>query len=244
MERVFEQLSPDVICLQETKAHQEQLAREICDRGEWFFSSAKKRGYSGVATVVHSARFLPSAVRYGVECARFDEEGRFVITEHGPLTLYNVYFPSGTSGEVRQTFKYEFLECFLEHLQALPPERRARLVVTGDFNICHREIDIHHPEVATQRRLTGFLPEERRWMDRFCESGFSDTFRLLHGDEPRRYTWWSFRAGSRAKNLGWRIDYFFVSKELEKRVRRAEIYEHMNGSDHCPILLELADEDE
>lgn len=242
MHQVFHELKPDIACLQETKAHEEQLSAELRGDGDWYFSSAKKKGYSGVATVVHTKSFLPEKVSYGIGIPRFDEEGRFTITEHGEITLYNVYFPSGTSGDERQAFKYEFLDAFLEHVKKLPPKRREKLIVTGDFNICHRPIDIHHPDVAEKRKLTGFLPEERKWMDTFAALGFADSFRLLNGDQPSRYTWWSQRAGSRGKNLGWRIDYFFVASGLKDRVVRAEIFEQISGSDHCPILLELRDE--
>ncbi len=238
---ILTQLAPDVACLQETKAQREQLVKEIYEEGDWYFSSAEKKGYSGVATIVRTPKYLPQAVHYGIGTPEFDREGRFTITEHGDLTLYNIYFPSGTSGEERQGFKYEFLDGVFDHLQSLPQSRRDRLIITGDFNICHKEVDIHHPAEATKRQLTGFLPEERAWMDKFVELGFTDTFRLKNGEVSGRYSWWSFRANSRAKNLGWRIDYFFVSNALAKRVKKADIFEDIRGSDHCPLLLELED---
>ena len=243
LQNVLETLDPDIACFQETKAHLEQLPKEIHEKGEWHFSSAKQRGYSGVATLIRNPAQSPMSVSLGIGEPRFDSEGRFVITEHKDFTLYNIYFPSGTSGELRQAFKYEFLDAVLAHISNLPTKQRERLIITGDFNICHREIDIHHPEIATKRQLTGFLPEERAWMDRFVDAGFIDTFRLIHGDAKDRYTWWSYRANSREKNLGWRIDYFFVSQALRSRVKHAEIFGMVTGSDHCPILLELSDRD-
>lgn len=239
LEQVLESVNPDIACFQETKAHLEQLPKEIHQKGEWHFSSAKQRGYSGVATLIRNPLYTPKVVSLGIGESRFDSEGRFLISEHKDFTLYNIYFPSGTSGEIRQSFKYEFLDSILDHLQKLPKATRDKLIVTGDFNICHKEIDIHHPDVATKRQLTGFLPDERAWMDRFVGAGFVDTFRLFHGDAKDRYTWWSYRANSREKNLGWRIDYIFVAEALQKQVVSADIMESTTGSDHCPIILEL-----
>lgn len=236
---VLSDLAPDIACFQETKAHKEQLPPEIYQQGQWHFSSATKRGYSGVATATLNSKFAPLSVRHGIDIERFDSEGRFIITEHEGFTLYNIYFPSGTSGDERQGFKYEFLDALLEHFKSLPSKARDKLIITGDFNICHKEIDIHHPEVATQRELTGFLPEERAWMDRFVDLGFVDTFRHKFPSQAHRYSWWSFRANSREKNLGWRIDYIFVSEALAGSIHKASIHENILGSDHCPIMLEL-----
>ena len=135
--------------------------------------------------------------------------------------------------------KFDFLKAIYKHFNQLKPKDKDRLVVCGDFNICHKEIDIHHPETATQLELSGFLPEERRWMDEFSDLGFIDCFRHMNQDKPDKYTWWSYRAGAREKNLGWRIDYFWISKKLEKRIEKASILNRTTGSDHCPIVLEL-----
>ncbi len=231
---------PDILCLQETKVAPEQL--EETDRSfpefEVWYSSAQKKGYSGVATFVREKpELLPSQVQHGIGEAIFDNEGRFVISTHKDFTLYNLYLPSGTSGDERQAFKYKFLDSFYAHLAGLPQKTRDALIICGDFNICHREIDIHHPAQATRLQLTGFLPEERAWVDRFLELGFVDTFRHVHGDVKDRYSWWSFRANSRQKNLGWRLDYFFVSQKLASRVTRADILMDTTGSDHCPVVL-------
>jgi exodeoxyribonuclease-3 len=234
--------NPDIVCLQETKMQESQFSAltELTSFGHWYFSSAEKKGYSGVAIGVnnklHGTLILEGN---GIGLSEFDSEGRFLIMRHPSFVLYNIYFPSGTSGEERQQFKYRFLDAFASHIESLPAEDRKRLVVCGDFNICHREIDIHHPEKATKLGLTGFLPEERKWMDRFCDLGFVDTFRHVHGDITQQYSWWSFRAGSRKKNLGWRIDYIFTSQELAPHATSAALRQNVLGSDHCPALLEL-----
>ncbi len=238
---VVKKEGPDVVCLQETKiqdAHIKPLAAEL-PPGVWEYSFAAKKGYSGVATLSTPGAHLLTLRDRGIGNKNFDSEGRFLISAHPEFTLYNIYFPSGTMGDERQAFKYRFLDAFHRHLSELPAASRERLVLCGDFNICHREIDIHHPVEATKRKLTGFLPDERKWMSSLCELGFVDCFRHVHGDAPGKYTWWTFRAGARKKNLGWRIDYFFVSKKLAKKIRGAEILSEVEGSDHCPITLEL-----
>lgn len=237
-----ESYNPDILCLQEIKIGREQpIPEELRQLGyELVVSAAEKKGYSGVLTFVKEGTpFSAKKSKLGINIAEFDSEGRFAITEHEDFLLYNVYIPSGTTGELRQQFKYDFLEHFLKHLKKLSQGKRKRLVICGDFNICHRSIDIHHPDVATKRQLSGFLPEEREWLDLFIDSGFVDTFRLINGDKKDIYSWWSYRAGSRGKNLGWRIDYLFVAKELSKKVVDASIETSINGSDHCPVTLTL-----
>lgn len=239
--RVIAEENPDLVCLQETKIQDNHIEAIAADMppGRWEHSHAVKKGYSGVATL-HVSRAAKMLVHErGIGKKNFDSEGRFIISEHPEFTLYNIYFPSGTSGEERQAFKYSFLKAFYRHLSDLTPSKRSRVVLCGDFNICHREIDIHHPAEATKRGLTGFLPDERKWMTSLCELGFVDCFRHVHGDLPHQYTWWTFRAGARKKNLGWRIDYFFVSKALADKITAADILSDVQGSDHCPITLEL-----
>ena len=231
---------PDIVCLQETKAQPERLEQEqktfpgyqIC------FSSAKKPGYSGVATLFKPG-FAPGQIKTAIGIKKYDDEGRFLISDHGDFLLCNTYFPSGTTGDARQSFKYRFLDDYLNFLRRLPARDYERLVICGDFNICHKPIDIHHPAEAEKRQLSGFLPNERKWFDAFTQSGFVDTFRLIHGQKKDQYSWWSFRADSRARNLGWRIDYFMVSQKLAARVKDAAILASVLGSDHCPITLTL-----
>lgn len=239
---VLEQTDPDIICLQETKIthdHQRSFSSYFESyRGD--FSCAKRKGYSGVGTFSKKTLSLSEdRIRPAIGVEFYDIEGRFLITEYDRFTLYNTYFPSGTSGEERQKFKYSFLDHFYGHLATLPQSTRDRLIVCGDFNICHRDIDIHHPKKATQLQLSGFLPEERQWIDRFIELGFIDSFRYVHHDQGGIYSWWTYRAGARGKNLGWRIDYIFVSQALSPHIRNAEIRTEILGSDHCPILLDL-----
>ena len=234
--------SPDILCLQETKICTKQASEELSIPNEYevFFCSAEKKGYSGTATFVHnSVKHNHKKLSRIIGIDRFDTEGRFVITHHPSFLLYNVYIPSGTSGEERQEFKYDFLDGFLCHLNNLPKVQKDKLIICGDFNICHKPIDIHHPKEAEKKQLSGFLPDERLWMDKFTESGFIDTFRLINGNDLQLFTWWSYRANSRNKNLGWRIDYFFVSKPLTKKVKNAGILSDIKGSDHCPIFLEM-----
>lgn len=232
---------PDILCLQETKMQCAQFEDLPLIPGYVPYScSAEKKGYSGVATYLRGG--LPAKAiswRKGIDCPDFDREGRFLISDHGTFTLYNIYIPSGTTGEERQNFKYRFLDAFYLHLESLPPAERAKLIICGDYNICHRPIDIHHPNVAEKRKLSGFLPAEREWMDRFSELGLHDSFRLLHGDLPQQYSWWTFRAGAREKNLGWRIDYFFVGSDIAANVKGAGILAEVKGSDHCPVTLTL-----
>jgi len=238
---ILDEHAADIICLQETKIQDSQLDEltESLPKGNWLHSEATKKGYSGVAILHHEKLHLDLHAK-GIGKAVFDTEGRFVAVRHKDFTLYNIYFPSGTSGELRQKFKYKFLDALYTHFDRLSKAERKRLIICGDFNICHREIDIHHPQEATKRKLTGFLPEERKWMDSFCELGFTDSFRHLHGDIPEQYTWWSLRSGARKKNLGWRIDYIFVSHEMRTAIQSVEILSSTQGSDHCPILLEIS----
>lgn len=233
---------PDIFCAQEIKVNEKEISLipKLQENYLPFFSSAKKRGYSGVLSAVKYKNILkPENTLRGIGNKQFDEEGRFVITEHKNFTLYNTYFPSGSSGLERQNFKYSFLNCFYNHIAGLPKSEQERIIICGDINICHREIDIHHPETAAKKEMSGFLPEERSWIDRFLALGFVDSFRLINGEKENIYSWWTYRAGARPKNLGWRIDYFFVSKKLAKKVIDAQILTNIDGSDHCPISLTI-----
>lgn len=234
---------PDILCLQETKLQHEHLDyRELVPPGyDSYFFSAKKKGYSGVCIFFRDDLSpAPKNLRTGIGDGPIDDEGRVLAADLPQFTLYNIYFPSGTMGEERQNFKYRFLDLIYRHFSSVK-QKKSNLLVCGDFNICHRPIDIHHPEIAEARGLSGFLPEERKWMDSFLALGFEDTFRRVNGDIPDRYTWWSFRAQSRQKNLGWRIDYFFASAGLANSVINADILGSVSGSDHCPIVIELQD---
>jgi len=230
---------PDIACIQEVKVGRRDI--DGLDLGVTKYRShyalAKKPGYSGVATMVRDG--VTSSEHKPIGKRKYDDEGRFLISKIGKYYLYNIYFPSGSSGEERQEFKMEFLEYFLGYLKKVPKAERDRSIICGDFNICHREIDIHHPKRAAQQELSGFLPEEREWMDEFEALGFTDTYRFSQGPKKGKFSWWSYRAGAREKNLGWRLDYFWVSNSLAKNITRADILFDTPGSDHAPVLLEF-----
>ena len=225
---------PDILCVQETKAHKEQLNisvfTELGYNQYWF--SAEKKGYSSVATF---SKKEAVKVYYGIGNSKFDSEGRFLRTDFENFTLINSYFPSGTTGTVRQDYKMEYLEEVYNYIAELL-KTQENIIVCGDFNICHKPIDINHPE--RHKKTSGFLPEEREWIDKFLELGFVDSFRLFD-QSPEKYSWWSYRAGARAKNLGWRIDYHMVSNSLKDKLKSAQIHSEVVHSDHCPVSIEI-----
>ncbi|MCP9612619.1 exodeoxyribonuclease III [Coprobacter tertius] len=225
---------PDILCLQETKAQPDQVPTEEFESLGYhcYFFSAKKKGYSGVAIIT---RIKPDHVEYGMGISRYDDEGRFLRADFGDLSVISVYHPSGTSGEERQAFKMEWLEDFHRYVLDLNKSRH-KLVLCGDYNICHEAIDIHDP--VRNATNSGFLPEEREWMTRFLDSGYIDTFRYFHS-EPGNYTWWSFRFNARANNKGWRIDYCMVNREMAPLLKDASILPDIKHSDHCPAVLLL-----
>jgi len=227
-------VSPDIICLQETKAQPDQLPLFDFEEAGYlnYWHSAQKKGYSGVAILTKKK---PDHVFYGLGNEKYDKEGRFLRADYGDISVVSVYHPSGTSGDERQAFKMEWLEHFLNYISELK-KIRPNLILCGDYNICHKPIDIHDP--IRNAHSSGFLPEEREWLTRFIDSGFIDSFRYFN-QEPKQYTWWSFRANARAKNLGWRIDYNMVSMPLEKKLKRAVILPEAKHSDHCPVMLEI-----
>ena len=223
---------PDVFCIQESKAQPEQIdVLTLQEMGyHSYIHSAQKKGYSGVCIFT---RTEPDKVVAGMNMPRYDSEGRVLRVDFGDLTIVDVYIPSGTTGDIRQEFKMEFLEDFLLWIQDLRKER-PNLVICGDYNICHKPIDINHPE--RQVGVSGFLPEEREWMDRWEASGLVDSFRMFD-QSPEKYSWWSYRAGARANNAGWRIDYEWITQPLLNRVYNARIYNEVVHSDHCPVGL-------
>jgi exodeoxyribonuclease-3 len=237
----IEREDPDLLCVQETKAHREQCEPGILSPAgrESFWSSAVKKGYSGVATfckTIDGAKSIPRKVSHGMGTEKYDSEGRIVITEHSDFTLFNIYFPNGGSGPERHDYKQKFLYDLNGYLKPMI-ESGKPIIVVGDYNVAHKEIDIYDP--VRLAGDSGFLPEERAWFDTFLALGFVDTFRKLHPDEIEKYTWWSQIQRGRIGNRGWRIDYICVTKNLEDRIVRAEILDGVLGSDHCPVLLEL-----
>ncbi|MBK6348241.1 MAG: exodeoxyribonuclease III [Bacteroidales bacterium] len=225
---------PDVLCLQEIKANADQIPVEefqaLGYHCHWF--SAEKKGYSGVGLL---SLKKPDHVECGIGIDRFDAEGRLIRADFGDVSVISAYHPSGTTGEIRQTLKMEWLGEFYDYAHALL-ESRPKLILSGDYNICHRPIDIHDP--VRNATNSGFLPEEREWMEDFLNSGFTDTFRVFN-KHPHHYTWWSYRAGARTRNLGWRIDYNMVSNALRPDLMNAWILPEAVHSDHCPAVMEI-----
>ncbi len=228
---------PDVLGLQETRALPDQLDEELRDPDGYrtHFHPAERKGYSGVALYT---RIAPeSVVLGGLEEPRFDDEGRLIIADYGDFLFYTGYFPNGGADLSRVPYKLEFSDAVLQHAEAQRRDGRS-VVICGDVNTAHQEIDLANPK--SNQKNTGFLPEERAWVSRFLDHGYVDIFRKLHPGEEGLYTWWSNRPGVRERNVGWRIDYFFISPELESRVVSARLHPQVMGSDHCPIELELA----
>ena len=224
----------DIICLQETKAQKDNVNYAAIEAlgYETYWFSAQKKGYSGVAVFT---RIHPDRVEYGTGHAQSDAEGRVIRLDFGDRTLVNAYFPSGATGELRQTYKYQWLREFDDYLKELAVER-PRLIVCGDYNIAHKEMDIHDPK--GNKNSSGFLPEERAWMDELFAGRFIDTFRHFNTD-AHHYSWWTFRANARNNNKGWRIDYVNVSAPLRENLAGARILPDIAHSDHCPVYLEL-----
>jgi len=226
---------PDILCLQETKANDSQLVDELA-RPEGYYAywhGAQRPGYSGTALL---SREEPMSVTYGIGVEKFDVEGRTIIAEYPDFTLINCYFPSGSRDHSRVLFKLEFYDAFLTKCEELR-ESGKTLIFCGDVNTAHREIDLARPK--TNKKTSGFLPEERAWIDKIIEANYVDTFRHLYPELTEQYTWWSTVTNSRAKNIGWRLDYFFIVAEAVERVSDAFIMPDVLGSDHCPVGIRL-----
>ena len=225
---------PDVICLQEIKAQKEQLDLGLFEAAGYpyhYWFSAQKKGYSGVAIL---CKKKPKNIIYGTGIASMDFEGRNLRVDFPEVSIMSLYLPSGTNIQ-RLEHKFEYMDLFRAYIDELKKEK-SNLVICGDYNICHEAIDIHDP--VRNKNVSGFLPEERAWLGAFLKSGFTDAFRALN-TEPHQYSWWSYRANSRANNKGWRLDYTLVSDTLKQKIKRALILKEAVHSDHCPVLLEL-----
>ncbi|MCL4112008.1 UNVERIFIED_CONTAM: hypothetical protein GTU68_038824 [Idotea baltica] len=226
----------DVVCLQEIKANKDQIEKEekaLEDLGyQCFWYSAQKKGYSGTAIIT---RLKPDEIVYGCEHELFDFEGRVIRMDYKGLSIISAYFPSGSSGDERQEIKMQFLDFAIPYFNKLRDEKQ-QLIIAGDYNIAHTEIDIHNPK--SNKNNSGFLPEERAWMDTFFGEGYTDTFRYIN-KAPHNYSWWSYRGGARDNNKGWRIDYISVTENLSDKITNAQILNEVKHSDHCPIMVEL-----
>lgn len=225
---------PDIACIQETKISRDKLGPEIVDVDSYhtYWACAEKKGYSGVAIL---ARKKPVSVSEGMGINRFDTEGRVIVADYQAFTLLNIYYPNGKASPERLQYKLDFYNAFLDYAQSLRKKGRP-LVVCGDFNTAHKEIDLARPRANETE--SGFLPVERKWMDKFVEHGYIDTFRAFNQNADE-YSWWHMRTRARERNVGWRIDYFFVSDELKENLSGASIDQTVMGSDHCPVTLEL-----
>lgn len=232
---VFE-IDADIICLQETKAHPDQLPEEVRSPAGYFsyFDHSKiKKGYSGVAIY---SKVKPEKVEYGLGIAKFDDEGRTLVAYYKDFVLLNVYFPNGGGGPHRLEYKMHYYDEFLKFIQKLEKKGK-KVIFCGDVNTAHTEIDLSHPK--ENQKTSGFLPTERAWIDKVVEAGYIDTFRFFHPETIEKYSWWDMKTYARDRNIGWRIDYFFVSKDLKSKLKKADILDTVMGSDHCPVLLEL-----
>ena len=230
----LESANPDVVCLQEIKAMKEQLDLSVFEDAGYHYNywfSAQKKGYSGVAIL---SKVQPNHIEYGTGIESMDFEGRNLRLDFDDFSVMSLYLPSGTN-DARLDHKLEYMDMFQNYINDLKVEI-PNLIICGDYNICHEEIDIHNPKM---KGVSGFLPVEREWIGNFIRSGFIDSFRYLH-PEKQEYSWWSYRANARANNKGWRLDYAMVSKPLQENINRAVILSEAVHSDHCPILLEVS----
>lgn len=230
----FENCDADIICVQETKAKVEQVSEALKTGYGYhaYWHSAERPGYSGVATF---CRDEPLYVQQGLGIDRFDREGRVLITEHEQFLLYNIYFPNGQKNDERLQYKLDFYEDLLTILDE-QVESGVNVIVAGDWNTAHKPVDLARP--GDNEKTSGFLPEERALLDKYERHGYVDTFRLFH-PEPDRYSWWTYRFGARSRNVGWRIDYFWVNEGFAEQVIDADIHDEVMGSDHCPVALEI-----
>lgn len=230
----LEKESPDILCLQETKAWREQLDESLTNIDGYisFFSEASKKGYSGTAIYTKE---VPKKVTHGIGIEEYDSEGRFVIAEYKEFVLFNIYYPNGKRDKERLDYKMGFYKAFQEYANSLKNKRK-KLVICGDVNTAHKEIDLARPKA--NRKVSGFLPEECAWIDEFLADGYIDTLREFNTN-PEIYTWWDVITRARDRNVGWRIDYFYVSKNLKKNLTNAFTMPEVMGSDHCPVGIEL-----
>lgn len=228
------EVSPDILCVQETKAHEDQLDMELLNPSGYsaFWTRPERKGYSGVATF---SKRRPLQVKTGFGVERFDAEGRVLLTEYPEFTLLNIYFPNGGSGEERLKYKLDFYDETLRFVSKLKKQGK-ELIISGDYNTAHQPIDLARPK--ENENTSGFMPVERAWLDRWMKDGQIDVFRKFN-DKPEQYTWWDMKTRARDRNVGWRIDYHFITPGLEKHARGAGIMPEVQGSDHCPVSLEL-----
>lgn len=226
--------NPDILCIQETKAWEEQLNDSLTkiDGYNSYFCQGERKGYSGTALYTKEE---PISIERGFGIEEFDNEGRIIIAEYKDFTLYNIYYPNGKKDAIRLKYKMDFYEAFQKHAVDLLKKGK-KIIICGDVNTAHKEIDLARPK--PNETVSGFLPEERAWIDRFLAEGFIDTLRMFN-DKPEVYTWWDMITRARERNVGWRIDYFYISENLKKNIKNAFVLSDVMGSDHCPIGIEI-----
>jgi exodeoxyribonuclease-3 len=230
----IDDFEPDILCLQEIKATKDQIPENMFDKEYPYLlvNSASKKGYSGTATF-STIEHKYTSIRDDIDIL---DEGRIIETHYDDIVLFNVYFPNGQKDEDRLTHKLKFYDDFLEYCEKLRDEGKS-IIICGDVNTAHKEIDLKNPK--SNSKTSGFLPIERAWIDKLIDKGYVDTFRYVNGDEKGRYSWWSYRFGARGKNVGWRIDYFFISQDLCEVLEDAYILDNIEGSDHCPVGIKI-----
>ena len=235
LKQFVEEAKPDILCLQETKAHKEQVepAKQTLGYEHNYWSSAEKKGYSGVATFLNEK---PKKVVTTLDNPAYEKEGRIVCTQHKEFDLYNIYFPNGGSGEERHNFKQKFLKELLSHLK-FEMKKGKEIIVVGDYNVAYLDYDVHDP--VRLSRESGFLPEERAWFGQFLETGFVDAYRHFNQDKKNIYSWWSYRELARPKNRGWRIDHICMTQGLLQNLKNCDVLMKQEGSDHCPVMATL-----
>jgi len=224
----------DILCIQETKASEDQLPKKLIHipRYHSYFKGAEKKGYSGVALYT---KIKPEKVEFGFGIPRFDDEGRIIVAHYEEFVLLNIYFPNGKMSPERLLYKLEFYDALLDYAEDLRKMGK-NLIICGDLNTAHKEIDLARPKA--NEKISGFLPEERAWIDKFLDHGYLDTFRMFN-ENPDQYTWWSYRTRARERNVGWRLDYFFINKEFKDKIESSYILSDVPGSDHCPVGLDV-----
>ncbi|MBY0404541.1 MAG: exodeoxyribonuclease III [Cyanobacteria bacterium] len=231
----FQNQQPDILGLQETKISSDQLEDSHMNPPGYhsYWTHAEKKGYSGVCIYTKEK---PLSVQEGLGIPEFDKEGRVLMAEYPDFTFFNIYYPNGQMNEERLQYKLGFYNAFLTVANAQRAQGK-NIVVCGDFNTAHKPIDLARPK--ENEKISGFLPIERAWMDEFTANGYVDTFRALHPEKPDQYSWWNLRSRARERNVGWRIDYFFVSENIQQKVVEAQIHPEVEGSDHCPVSIRL-----
>ncbi len=234
-EEFIKKHNPDILCIQETKANYDQVNFPLSMLNyNTYWHSAKRRGYSGTLVLTKEK---PLKVVRGLSNQKFKDEGRMVELHFKEFIILNVYFPNGKKNKERLDYKMDYYNTHLKHVEHLRKTANKKIIICGDYNTAHKEIDLARPKA--NEKISGFLPEERAWIDKYIEAGYIDTFRTKHPHKKEEYTWWSMRTRARDRNVGWRIDYFFITSELQKQLKKAFILQDVKGSDHCPLGIHL-----